>query len=222
MRKSKSVKLTTIPVSFKVKEILPKIFHLKFDSSRDLASTMLRFQEHYESPKFRNQVFSLDEFVAWYRTQKGKFSYYNDWSGFNVPSKILKPFYDGKFQELTVREQKILKTFKNHSKFYLIATAKNKNKANNQSVIRHEIAHALFYLNPDYRKAAIKTLKGLNLKPIHKYLKKLGYHPEVFLDECHAYILTDMDNMPAEGIKVEPYRKAHELLVKNFNRYSKI
>ncbi|MEK7106247.1 MAG: ABC transporter ATP-binding protein, partial [Patescibacteria group bacterium] len=57
-----------------------------------LASTFLRFQEHYESPKFRGQFFSLEEFMDWYAEEYGNFTYYKDWTGFNIPSYILKSF----------------------------------------------------------------------------------------------------------------------------------
>ena len=41
-----------------------------------LASAFLRFQEHYESPKFRGEIFSLEEFMDWYAVEVGNFTYY--------------------------------------------------------------------------------------------------------------------------------------------------
>lgn len=74
------------------KEILPHIFHVNFSSQEELASTFLRFQEHFESPSFKGKIFSLDDYKRWYikhspNGQKtGEFTYYSDWSGFNIPS----------------------------------------------------------------------------------------------------------------------------------------
>jgi hypothetical protein len=89
-------------------KILPYNIHLLvFDNQYDLASTFLRFQEHYESPEFAGKVFTLDEYKNWYinhsprASKDGVFTYYEDWNGFNIPSKILKPFYGGKFSPLS-------------------------------------------------------------------------------------------------------------------------
>ena len=94
--------------------LTPHIHLLSFDTQHDLTSTFLRFQEHYESPRFKGEVFTLDEFQDWYiknspnGIETGKFTYHTDWNGFNIPSHILKPFYEGKFDPLSFDEQAIL------------------------------------------------------------------------------------------------------------------
>jgi len=56
----------------------------------------LRFEEYYESPRFKGRIFTFDEYRKWYvkNSPKGKktgrFTYYSDWSGFNIPSYALK------------------------------------------------------------------------------------------------------------------------------------
>lgn len=45
---------------FKIKIISPKIILMLFPSVRQVAKTMLRFAEHYESPKFRGKIFTLE------------------------------------------------------------------------------------------------------------------------------------------------------------------
>ena len=62
----------------KVVRVRKDIFHLKFNSQQELAETFLRFQEHYESPKYRGKVFTLGEFRKWYTDVHGSFSYYQD------------------------------------------------------------------------------------------------------------------------------------------------
>ena len=76
-------------MEMKVMRPRDQIIHLKFKRKKDLTQTMLRFQEHFESPKFRNKFFSLEEFKAWYitTTPNNKFTYYSDWSGFNFPKQ---------------------------------------------------------------------------------------------------------------------------------------
>jgi len=157
-----------------------------------MCKTLLRFQEHYESPKFRNKIFTLNEFKEWYPKSKGtkKFTYYTDWNGFNFPSHILNPFYSGKFKSLSAAEKRILKTFKDKDgKFYVIGTAKGGDIATRQ----HEIAHALFYLDKQYKADVTSVVNLLSKKDYEKFtdeLKYLGYTKQVYVDEIHAYLLS--------------------------------
>jgi hypothetical protein len=188
---------------------------LEFSSQKDLTSSMLRFQEYYESPKFRGKFFSLDEFISWYKkTKNGRFSNFSDWSGFNFPSKILKAFRNGNFGKLTRRERIVLNSLPKEGKFYVIATHKSRDKNWDQSVMDHEVAHSLFYLNKNYRRQALKILEKVKLKPIFKYLKKLGYAKSVFLDEAHAYLGVDSLQLRRECIDLDPYRKSIKKLNK--------
>ena len=56
-----------------VSEILKDVWFVSFLSKEDLSLSFLRFQEHYESPQFRDQKFSLEEFKSWYTAQNGQF-----------------------------------------------------------------------------------------------------------------------------------------------------
>ena len=81
------------------------IYLLRFKTQYELTSTFLRVQEHYESPQFHGRIFTLEQYMDWYVARYGSFSYYQDWSGFNVPSTAFQPFYDGKFDPLTEKEK---------------------------------------------------------------------------------------------------------------------
>jgi len=85
-------------VSFLKKKISEDIYLLVFKNQIDLTSTLLRFQEHFESPKFKDKIFSHKEFVNWYSKGKEGFTYFKDWSGFNFPSTNLKNFKNGQFK----------------------------------------------------------------------------------------------------------------------------
>lgn len=214
--------ITNKPVKFKVVKLLPQVYYLEFKTKKDLTSTLLRFQEHYESPKFRNKIFSLKEFVDWYKTtRKGRFTYFSDWSGFNFPSFVLKPFYDGKMPSLTHREKQILDLFKKETKeFYVIATFKTKVKKKEfLETKKHEIAHSQYYLNKNYKKAVDKILAPLKLKPVFNYLKGLGYHKKVWIDESHAYLLTDKEALVEEKISLKPYNEAMNQLEKCYQKH---
>jgi hypothetical protein len=145
------------------------------------------------------------------------------WSGFNFPSYVLKPFYEGKFDTLSAREKQILEAFKEEKGlFYIIATYKDKNQEDFMGTKKHEIAHSQYYLNKNYNKSVNSILSNLNLKPIFSYIKSLGYHQSVFLDEAHAYLLTDSDSLVEAGIKLDKYSKTIIALEKNYKNKVKI
>ncbi len=171
-------------VIIKKEEVKENIYLLKFKDQYSLTSTFLRFSEHYESPKFRGKVFSLNEFKQWYAsTKKGKFTYYKDWNGFNIPSHILQPFYAGKFDPLTTKEKQLLKLFEDtNDQFYIIGIQEEK-----KSAFHHELAHALFYVNLDYRKKVLDCLLLGNITSFKKELVEKGYCLEVLDDEVNAY-----------------------------------
>ena len=88
------------------------VFLLRFSTQYELASTLLRVQEHYESKRFRNRVFTLEQYMDWYAKEYGAFTYYEDWSGFNVPSTAFTPFFRGRFDPLLRKEQRLLRLFR--------------------------------------------------------------------------------------------------------------
>src|ERR1700730_3525707 len=88
------------------------IYLLRFKTQYQLTATFLRVQEHYESPRFHGRIFSLEQYMDWYASRYGNFTYYQDWAGFNVPSTALQPFYEGKFDPLSEKEMQLLGVFK--------------------------------------------------------------------------------------------------------------
>jgi len=175
-------------ILIKKKRLTKDIYLIHFRKQGDMARTFLRFQEHYESPKFMNKVFTHKEFKHWYKKLKGKFSYYQDWDGFNIPSKILKRFYQGHFNPLSKNEKILLELFKNEKhNFYIIAVHGKDYK----DVLKHELAHGLFYTNLIYKKMAISIIKKYSLKHIKKELLSLGgYNKKILDDEIQAYAIS--------------------------------
>lgn len=209
---SMSSKKTNTWYSMKMKvkksSVAEKIFLLEFETQNELASTFIRFQEHYESPEFKGKIFSLDEYKRWYTEIKGSFSYYTDWSGFNIPSYILDPFKEGKFDPLTLEEQSLLDLFKNvEHPFYIIGVYGDSASDQKLKTVRHEIAHGLFYTNPEYRDKILNVLSKYNLDEFKEWLRSLGgYHESVLDDEVHAFTLTGSDKMKIDipaGMKEE-------------------
>lgn len=162
------------------------------DSQEELGLTFMRFQEYYESdnPKFRGNIFTLGQLKHWYSETYGANNYHTTWIGFNFPSKVLMPFKQGLFDPLTNEEQKLLELFRyRQDNFYIIG-------AQNNSVLRHELAHALYASNIKY-KTEIDTFLKKNqkkLKKINSYILSKGYCKDVLNDEIQAYITDNDDN----------------------------
>jgi len=188
------------------------IFVVRFATQHALAATFLRIQEHYESSHFRSRVFSLEDFMDWYAAKFGAFTYLQDWSGFNVPSTALEPFYDGKFAPLSQKERALLRLFKRERRpFYVIGLYRNGD-------LTHELAHALFFTNPAYRKAVLTALREWDTSAIAKHLAQLGYHKAVLTDEVHAYLVSAGD---AAGMPLKRFAALRRELRRLFRAHAK-
>ncbi len=164
------------------------IYHLSFPNQHLAAATFLRFQEHYESPRFRDRIFTWEEFMDWYAAEKGAFTYLEDWSGFNIPSSVLRAFRDGLFDPLTEKERALLELAHGLPEpFYLIGTIAGK-----EDDLRHEIVHGLFSVSLTYRAAVIAGLREFDTRRLEAAILKMGYHRKVVEDELNAYVLTGL------------------------------
>lgn len=187
-------------IKYTLKQVKPNIFLLSFEKQYDLAMTFLRYQEFYESPspKFRNKTWELVDFMEWYSAEygDGAFTYPKDWSGFNIPSRIIEkvlgegagiPDYN-KYDELMAGVFDKLYNNEKIRNFYLIGIF-----GDGKNVIEHEIAHGLFYTNAEYREEMKKLVRSLPEKirtKIFNVLKEKGYTSNVHIDECQAYLST--------------------------------
>lgn len=208
---------------YTLSEVKPRIFFLDFKKSYDLSMHFLRYQEFYESasPRFRGKPFQILDFMEWYSAKygKGAFTYPVDWAGFNIPDHIItevwaqgimdRNIYD---YEMKMVHQKCAEKYPNE-RFYIIGAV------GKSFAMKHEIAHGFFYTQPEYREkmtALVKALKPALRKSINKTLKKIGYTPKVYIDECQAYMSTGFTD--AFGVKL---KDEHKPFVKLYNEYYK-
>jgi len=189
------------PIKFSKTEIQKNIFLLKFRSQRDLCLSFLRFQEFYESPKFADNIFSHWNFYNYYKKEKGSFSYHRDWFGFNIPSSVLRKFYEVNFHRLKRKELQIIKAFEKeiegNEKFYVIGIFSEDGKVDIET-LNHEIAHALYFMNKDYKKeiqVALKEVPTSEIQHSNNFLKEEGYHKKTYKDELHAYTLFGLTDL---------------------------
>jgi hypothetical protein len=181
----------------------PGIYLLRFRTQYELTSTFLRVQEHYESPEFHGRVFSLEQYMDWYAEQYGNFTYYQDWSGFNVPSTAFGPFYEGRFDPLTRRERRLLRLFERlRGRFYVIGTYTGRG-----DTLTHELAHALFFTDADYRKAVREAMRPYNTGALERKLARAGYAQHVIEDEVQAYLIAPSGELGAASKALVPLRR---------------
>lgn len=217
----KDYSMRDIQKMFRVEGLGNGIYHLSFPNRFLMNSCFLRLQEHFESPKYRGKLFSHDEFRAWYRTTREhkEFSYYTDWSGFNIPGYVLTSFLNGRFDPLHPGEQAVIETFRGiKGPLYIIGTL----ASDVTYTLRHELAHALYHTDTEYRAAVDRLLDGVNCTPLNRLLKSLGYHSAQWRDEAHAYLGDELGELESHGINSVPYAHVHRELLRLYNRHSPI
>lgn len=165
------------------------IWHACYEDRRELAMAFLRMQEHYESPKFAGKIFSLEEFSDWYASERGSFSYVQDWSGFNVPSTSVRAVIE-RFKDHSPEERRLFRRVREssmleHERFYLIGTRRGQGEA-----FAHEMRHGLFYCDENYRREVSEAVNKYGLAGLRRELLGGGYREEVMVDELQAYVMT--------------------------------
>jgi hypothetical protein len=186
------------------------IYLLRFDTQYELTATFLRVQEHYESPRFHGRVFSLEQYMDWYAAEHGNFTYYQDWSGFNVPSTALRPFHEGKFDPLSEKEKRLLGLFKAvREPFYVIGVYGRAAHS-----LTHELAHALFFTDADYRHAVREAMGDYDTRALEAEIRDAGYADHVIPDETQAYLVAPSEKLGVATPALAPLRRKLRSLFK--------
>jgi len=227
------MKISNDYVKGEVKEILPKIFAVSVKDKYQRAMLFCRYQEFYESSydEIRGKEFSWERFMYIYKTKNKQdiFTYPKDWSGFNIPSKIvekgLSTFsyrtwgpYDKIMSDIySYCENYPLKFQKFRSKWYLIGADNFKS-----NTMDHEIAHGLFYTNSKYKKNSlilINEMKSADYKKIKKVLIGMGYMDDknIINDEIQAYMSTGLLKSFSDN-QIKKYQKG---FIDNFKNFKK-
>ena len=166
----------------------------------------MRVQEFYESPfdSIRGRFFTHEQYMDAHvnnsersGTEEAKFTYLEDWAGFNIPGNVFNKWARMFKKDLWEKEQALIDLVygelqKKTTKFYVIGTSNDQYAS--KSVIDHELSHAWFYLDPDYKKTMLKLLRKFPKAAKDQLkvdLKKDGYALEVYNDEMIAYLCTN-------------------------------
>lgn len=179
-----------------------QIYTVRVADNHVRALVFMRVQEYYENqnPAFYQNDFEIAEFIRWYREEfrdHEYFTYGDDWNGFNIPSHVLEQaqgtipdrnIWDEILQAITdrIREEET-------KPFYLLGIDFSQGW-----LMNHEVAHALYYTNPQFKAEMEDLTQQLDPRLHHVYSQKLikmGYREGVVNDEIQAYLSTDPEDM---------------------------
>jgi hypothetical protein len=219
-------------VTYSLYEVAPKIYAVQVADDYDRAMLFLRAQEYYESAfsEFRGRNFNIFAYMNHYRKRMNKdyFSYTFDWCGYNVPSSEVEGCYnqlDYETDMITPYDEhmmNILWRIRQHQKrgnFYLLGV-----DALDSWVMDHEMAHALFFTNSDYKKEMLENISALPINlhdSLASVILQIGYPEKVVADEIQAYLSTGAaDEM--KGIRgIKTWEKRFSKTFKKYNVKSK-
>lgn len=191
----------------RISKLTSNIYILTFSSRYELCMSFVRINEFCDSPRFKNKVFTLDEFMDyWVKKNNSKcFEYPAKWNAFGLSCKdLLDWFSQFKMEQGKVRdkEKKIIEKILTKvsvdalRKTYLIAMYNGHSKREKKRLLEHEIAHAMYFLDPVYRSscnALIDKIDRKSLRLIKRTLFSMGYSSGkgVVWNEIQAYLSTD-------------------------------
>jgi hypothetical protein len=218
-------------ISYKLKEVRPRVYSVVIKDSYDRAMTFCRVQEFYESPskKFRGKSYSIWDYMKWYSDTFGGFTYARDWGGFNIPLKSAINCYDKVKEDLTpydiVMKEIVgkieLSMFDKKSKrdynAYIIGSEDSEG-----DTFRHEMCHALYSIDKNYKREMdelTSSIEERHYKFFSNNLLEMGYALQVVPDEIQAYLSTSNSHSKfyrgiKESIILDYHKKYNEVLKK--------
>jgi len=166
--------------------LTPQILEVRFEKSFDLCDATYRFSHFYETPGWQGIYATRKILDDHYSAKFGDPDYWKKrWAGSNVPGVVFDIFKARENDPLSPAEQLIMDEVKDKTgKYYVIMTSEQSLYARD-----HEIAHALWYTDPEYKRDALAALVN-NMPHLGRpleYLAKIGYSNDVLTDELHVY-----------------------------------
>lgn len=226
-RKTPPKNIKNILSQIKLFEMYPKIYAVVIKDDKLRARVFMRYQEFYESDSdsFRGKGFKWYDFVKFYKkkTKNDYFSYHEDWAGYNIPCDSIESCIavipDLNFYDLIMFS--IVDTIKDktgNNDYYLIGI--DQSTGEDPSLIFHEVAHGLWFVNPGYKKQQFENIQGLSPEikdSLSKKISGMGYGENVIDDEIQAYLSTGIgDNMT----RIKGIKEAQVPFKNTFNKFA--
>lgn len=190
---------------FYLDEVRPRVFLATFHDHYTLCMTFLRVSESVEDSNFADQVLSLEAFRELYSKQGAdlNFTYAEDWAGFNLTSESIEETYRkgvpdlNKWDRLFSSIYTMCRAQYPAGKFSIIGISREFEDLD-PTLYPHELAHALYYTNEEYRSKVDKEFNKVPDKPkelILQILSGWGYSNNTLVDELHAYLATGFKDL---------------------------
>lgn len=204
-------------------KVLPNVILLRFTEAYHQGMCLWRYQEYYESPRWKGKTPSFWEFSQHYASTVGYgcMSYPADIDGYNFPYHVVRKVneYARAFTPYDTFIKPVLAKLDGQCT-YMIGMARD----TTYSTLKHEVAHALWFTNRSYQAEARKLLKSVPKVTMESWELDLKaektYHPSVWKDEMNAYLATGVvegnNILPLEKVSAQ-YKKFQNL----FKTYSK-
>lgn len=212
----------------KIKKITPQIFLFEARNQKELTLTFYRVQEFYESPlkELKSKHFSVYEFIKAQMKDNGHLDYFHTWVGFNFPDYVLTDWARIKTQSLGKEEyyliDQIEKIAPKDKPYYILGSVQGA-----KNVVDHEIAHALYHVNLDYRTVMDVLIDKLIAKDKDLYKKICKcildeYSKDVLHDELQAYLSTSSRGyLNGKRFGLELDDASYKRLTRNFRKIFK-
>ena len=205
-----------------VEEVRPCIFVLKFANHYDCCMHLLRYEERFECAHFRGKRFRIFDYMRWYASKcAGTFDYPDNWSGFNIRSAEVRAVFRAGIPDPNQYDVGM-------ASIYFACSKRSGGKefsliAGEDTAMHHEMAHALYYTERQYRigmDALLRKVPKEARRVLWAWLKAAGYADERLPDEAQAYLATGMSKMLKTGRK--EIQAARAPFIRFFREHEKI
>lgn len=191
-----------------------KIYTVTFSSHYYMNATLMRAAQFKESPRFGGKVESLEKCMDLYylERQNPEFSYFDDWSGYNLSRKDLDEFVKNYWLILGDKERKFFEHIAEvPSDGYVIAVL----PGDPDGALNHEIVHGVYGTNEEYRTNVDIYLQSQDVSDICHTLRAMGYRDLVHADELNAYATTGLSS------ELKKHKKQFDKLIPRLQRMLK-
>ncbi len=208
----------------KIIKISDRIIHIEFETIKEMTLTMFRFSEFSEGKKgIKGKKFTPDEFIDLYSDDEGNINYFAYWDGFNISISVIREF-ELLFPvgEISKRERRIIKALGDLKDGYLITTLKD-----DEITLKHELAHALWYENVEYRNECTEVISLIPKTVYKKFsdcLKAVDYIDEIVDTEINSYLVAYNNKDMLEifpNIDFREYEKFMDMLITLYYKYGR-
>ena len=162
---------------------------LKFKTIPDLTKSFFRMAEYYDGDQKKKHV-DMAEFLDDWMDRQGNADYFKFWDGFNITDSAFRSWRRS-VGKLSQAEQTAVdavdQATKGMKKFCVMGVG-----GDDPATMQHELFHAKYYLDPDFKRNADQLFDECRNDPVIKTMTKilktkLDYHTNIE-EEIAAYL----------------------------------